>query len=238
MILNKINNAITAVYDEITKLSNNNENWQKYSEQDFIREAAICICSSQMRYEVAVAAGNKIANLNSIKNGDFYLSERCINDIKTAFIEPLNVCIDLKQRTIYPRFKNRIVHNLVQTFKTFRENDLTFKSILIKSVNGKQARKKLTESVTGFGPKQASLFLRGIGYCSDLAIIDTHILDYLRLVRGITPKISTLSTFPIYEQIDNEFIQIANDFQYKVGNFDLAIWITMRVAKKESFVWE
>lgn len=108
----------------------------------------------------------------------------------------------------------------------------------MESVNGKHARKILIESVTGFGPKQASLFLRNIGYCTELAIIDTHILAYLKLVRGITPKISTLSNFLKYEKIENEFIQIANDLQFKVGNFDLAIWITMRVAKKESFVWE
>lgn len=88
MKLNYINNAITAVYNEISKINCNSENWQQYSEIDLIREAVICICSSQMRYEVAVAAGNKIANLNSVINGDFYISDSFLDDINTAFLEP------------------------------------------------------------------------------------------------------------------------------------------------------
>ncbi len=110
MNLNLINEAISQVHDEITKINFNKVNWQNYTEQDFIREAAICICSSQMRYEVALAAGNRIANLNSIKNGNFYSSNDCLFEIQSVFTEPLTVNIEGIQRIIYPRFKNRIIY--------------------------------------------------------------------------------------------------------------------------------
>jgi N-glycosylase/DNA lyase len=96
----------------------------------------------------------------------------------------------------------------------------------------------LTKNVIGFGPKQASLFLRRIGFSSELAILDTHILDYLKIARGIAPKLSTLSSIMGYEKIEHEFVNIAAEFNHIVGNVDLAVWVTMRVAKREMILWE
>jgi len=88
--------------------------------------------------------------------------------------------------------------------------------------------------VAGFGPKQASLYLRRIGYCADLAVLDIHILDYLRLSQGSAPQPSYLSRISSYELIEAEFRDIANDFGFGLGRVDLAMWITMRVAKREA----
>jgi N-glycosylase/DNA lyase len=94
----------------------------------------------------------------------------------------------------------------------------------------------LVAAVSGFGPKQTSLFLRRIGYCSELAVLDTHVLDYLRMACGIRPKPGALSRLSSYEYVENEFRRVAKEFGYAVGCVDLAMWVTMRVAKREAMV--
>ena len=90
--------------------------------------------------------------------------------------------------------------------------------------------------VWGFGPKQASLFLRRVGYCSDLAVLDVHVLDYLQLARGLSPSPSKLGRLSFYEEIEDTFREISVEFGYSVGCVDLATWVAMRVAKKEALL--
>ncbi|MEA4967094.1 MAG: hypothetical protein VB048_03105, partial [Bacteroidaceae bacterium] len=58
----------------------------------------------------------------------------------------------------------------------------TIKEILINAETSSEARNSLISICVGMGYKQSSMFLRNIGFCFDLAIIDTHIIDYLKLV--------------------------------------------------------
>lgn len=153
--------------------------------------------------------------------------------MKVVFDEPLEVKINNEIRSVYPRFKNRIISYISRTFQAFALNNISFSSILYNAVTPKDARICLMSHVTGFGPKQASLFLRRIGYSSELAVLDTHILDYLKIARGIRPKPSTLSRISGYEEVEHKFVDVASEFNHIVGNVDLAVWITMRVAKRE-----
>ncbi|HOK67558.1 MAG TPA: hypothetical protein PK054_12225 [Anaerohalosphaeraceae bacterium] len=228
-----INETIAAVCQEIAKTSKKKMDWHSLSEVDYVREATICICSSQMRFEIAEAAGNRVAQMESLKQRNFYSSITTLQEMEKIFDNPFDVNINGKARNIRPRFKNRYFFYLSQTFQAFASNNLSFSTILSSATTSKNARYALTRNVVGFGPKQASLFLRRIGFSNDLAILDTHILDYLQIARNIRPKLSMLSNLCVYEKIENEFANIASEFNHIVGTVDLAVWITMRVAKKE-----
>jgi N-glycosylase/DNA lyase len=125
---------------------------------------------------------------------------------------------------------------LATTVTTMRDQDQSLRKILFSAGSARKARESLVKQVWGFGPKQASLFLRRVGYSAQLAVLDTHIIDYLRLARGIDPKPSALSRLPGYEQIEAEFQRVAAGFGHSVGCVDLAMWVTMRVAKREA-IW-
>ena len=116
------------------------------------------------------------------------------------------------------------------------KRNMSLRMILCSAQSSRHARELLVEAVWGFGPKQASLFLRRIGFCSSLAVLDTHVLDYLRLARGIDPKPGVLSRLSTYEKIEAEFKIVAEEFGHSVGCVDLAMWITMRVAKREAML--
>jgi N-glycosylase/DNA lyase len=237
MNIQLINETIASVCHEIAHSSERKLHWLEMGEVDYIREAAICICSSQMRYEVAEAAGNRIAKMDSLKQKDFYSSINTLHELENVFAEPLEMEINGKTRIGYPRFRNRTISYLIRTFQAFSSKNLSFRSILRGATTPKDARVALTRNVIGFGPKQASLFLRRIGFSCELAILDTHVLDYLKIVRGIAPKLSMLSSILGYEKIEHEFVNIASEFNHMVGDVDLAVWVTMRVAKREMVLW-
>lgn len=236
MSLVAINSTIKALCEEITLLQSNLQvKWEVLSEEELLFEIAVCMFSSQMVFEVAVAAASRIKTLNLINGTSFpqHLTQaRYQTMVRDAFSEPLAVQVDGSTKDIVMRFRNRLSTMLAATVYNLYGKGLSLRSILSAAATPSQARRLLVENVIGFGPKQASLYLRRVGFCAELAVIDTHIVDYFKLATGIDIRPSSLSRISSYEKIEVEFSQIASQFGYTIGCVDLAIWITMRVAKR------
>jgi N-glycosylase/DNA lyase len=72
---------------------------------------------------------------------------------------------------------------------------------ILKTFQGDERRTWLVQNIKGLGYKEASHFLRNIGY-DDYAIVDSHILDILARYRLITrPKTLTKKTYIEIETI-------------------------------------
>lgn len=234
MNLVALDHAIGALCSELGSLPPAEADWRLLPEEDLLHEATICIFGSQMVFEVAVAAANRVraSGLLSVDRISGSASEHktCL---LTALSDPLAVEINGEHHTMLPRFRNRLVSLLASTVEEVHGRQSSLQAILSSAQSAQHARASLIKAVSGFGPKQASLFLRRVGFSSELAVLDTHVLDYLRMSRGIEPKPGILSRLVTYECIEVEFERVANKFGYPVGCVDLAIWVTMRVAKRE-----
>jgi N-glycosylase/DNA lyase len=234
-----LNRTIQEMCIEVNALCDKQQNWWEFTEEHLLREAAVCMFSSQMIFEVAEASVNAIAKKGLLEGGYVY---GCAADYKSQLVsvlsEPITVKGNMgKSKKIRPRFKNRLASLLTTTIQNIHGQGSSLRKILANAKSAKHAREILVDRVWGFGPKQASLFLRRVSYCSDLAVLDTHVLDYMRLARGVDPKPSSLSRLSSYESIESQFENIALEFGYSVGCVDLATWITMRVAKREAKLW-
>ena len=217
------------------------QNWDSYTEEDLLYEACVCIFGSQMVFEVAEAAAQTLRDQGLLRPPTIFVQiENYKELLVVAMSGSFSISSNGKKRKLRVRFKNRSASLLVATLARMRAQEETFVKILQTCSHSpfpaQEARKHLIRVVCGFGPKQASLFLRRIGFCFDLAILDTHIIDYLRAKRGIDLKPSALSQLRRYEEIEAEFRKIAKEFGYPVGCVDLAMWVTVRVAKREA-VW-
>ncbi len=82
-------------------------------------------------------------------------------------------------------------------------------------------RSWLVKNIKGLGMKEASHFLRNIGFF-DFAIIDFHIIDIL-VENQIIEKPKTL-TKKKYVEIENILKGIANQVNLKPGILDLVLW--------------
>jgi N-glycosylase/DNA lyase len=91
----------------------------------------------------------------------------------------------------------------------------------LKSRSGKQAREWLVKNVRGLGWKEASHFLRNIGF-EDLAIIDFHILDLL-VGEGLIKRPKNL-TKRRYLEIESVLEGIAEKAGLTLAELDLYLW--------------
>ena len=237
MTLAMIDRAVQALCLEVAALDAEQTNWHVLAEEELLHEAAICIFGSQTHFEIALAAANRARSSGLFRPTALRAkSSRYEARVVSVLSKPLRVHIGGRRRTTLPRFRNRLASLLCATIERIYGHGLSFKSILSKSLSARDARESLVEAVSGFGPKQASLYLRRVGFSADLAILDTHILDYLKMARGVEPKPGSLSKLSTYEQIEREFRQVAREFGHAIGCVDMAMWVTMRVAKREALL--
>jgi len=85
-----------------------------------------------------------------------------------------------------------------------------------------EARAWLVENVKGLGWKEASHFLRNVGYF-DVAIIDRHILSNLR-EHGVIPDNKKGLTKRRYLEYEGILRRMADDLGMSLGELDLYLW--------------
>jgi N-glycosylase/DNA lyase len=202
----------------------NNVHWTNHSESDLLKELTLCILSSSIRYEVALLYAIKMEKqkyfARAIHNG------LCEFQICDCLMEP----VLLQGRFIRYRFPKTKGKQLFNTINNIYGNKLTIKEILLNAETSIKAREILISMCTGVGHKQSSMFLRNIGFGYDLAIIDTHILDYLRLIDVLPADINVKSRFE-YSAIEELYHRYAQSRQLDVQKLDVAIWNIMKAYK-------
>ena len=91
----------------------------------------------------------------------------------------------------------------------------------IDSSNGEELRDWLVKNMKGLGHKEASHFLRNIGF-DDFAIIDFHIIDVLVTYKLVErPKTLTKRK---YLEIENTLRDIAKQTNLTLAELDLYLW--------------
>ncbi len=103
-----------------------------------------------------------------------------------------------------------------------REHVSHIKELLQSQKNSRQAREWLVTNIMGLGMKEASHYLRNVGYF-DLAIIDRHILSNMIELKIIpeAPKSLTKKRYLEYEVILDS---AARKLGMPLGEMDLYLW--------------
>ncbi|RLG43663.1 MAG: N-glycosylase [Thermoproteota archaeon] len=160
------------------------------------------------------------ANFNAEKS--IVIQENIDNGFLTLSLEEL----EHKLRVLghrYPRARARYIVEARKYVYNLKNRLRAFSSSL-------KAREWLAENIKGIGYKEASHFLRNIGY-KDLAIIDFHIADLLDRY-GIIMKPKTI-TRKRYLEIEEVLRLIAKELGISLAELDLYLWYleTGRVLK-------
>ena len=92
----------------------------------------------------------------------------------------------------------------------------------VSGLNGFSAREWIVKNVKGIGYKEASHFLRNVGY-TNLAILDRHILN-LMVEEGLLKKKPKTLTRKLYLEIENIFLRIADKVGMNAAELDLYMW--------------
>ena len=167
----------------------------KKSKNKLFKELCFCILTANFNAEKCINIQKKIGD------GFLTLSE---DELAERLVE-------LGHR--YPNIRARYISDSVKCRGSLKD--------IIRSSSGEELREWLVKNVRGLGYKEASHFLRNIGF-DDFAIIDFHIIDILVKYNFIKkPKVLTKRR---YLEIERLLKEIAIKLGLNLAELDLYLW--------------
>jgi N-glycosylase/DNA lyase len=191
-------------------------------------EAAGCILASQVPHSMAVAAFERL-----ILSGLLPCSEQPTGyqTWRLAIVAALSNPLSLSYPRRY-RFPNRAAGNLSRFVALLPAAERA----LHPPADPRAARRELVSLRCGLGPKQASLLLRNLGLAKDLAVLDSHILSFMRLT-GLLTCTRPPTNLASYETIEDRFCGFSIGFGEPLDRLDVAVWAVMRELRSSEVQW-
>lgn len=165
----------------------------------YFYELCYCILTPQ------TSAINADRAVHQLEKDDFFLKN----------FDPLDI---LSDRNHYIRFHITKAKRLIEMKGKY---DI-ISQILNSKMKGEKKREWLVENVKGLGMKEASHFLRNIGY-QGLTILDRHILKHLVLCK-LYKNIPNVSSKKAYLSVEKRFKKFAKIVNIPVEELDLLFW--------------
>ena len=231
--LESIERSVLKVCEHI---DNKNEalEWYTYSEEQLWHELVSCILGSQVQYETVKGCINHLIedgllDIKKILREQDIAQEEITKELNKSIYPPFENGRGYRYR--YPNSKSKYI---VKTCLEIYGEGISLGLILDRCSDAFETREILIKKCMGIGPKQASLFLRNISYCKDLAIIDSHVIDYMKLMK-LNEDIDSRSIANKNQYLTNEQILLsyADNREKTLASLDYAIWIVMRLIKRE-----
>lgn len=199
-LMSKLPEQIKTRYKELKQdIKNRLEEFTNVAENKYFYELCFCICTPQSK------AANAFIVQKVLEQKKFLT--------KPFKIEPL-----LRKKENYIRFHNTKAKRLLQARKIYPK----VLEILSSDLSPAQKRDWIVTNVNGIGMKEASHFLRNIGY-RNLAILDRHILKHLVLC-GLYNEVPKLASKKDYLAVEKRFLQFSKQVKIPVDELDLLFW--------------
>jgi len=199
---------LNEIYDQIririTERLNDFKNiWVKSNDDEIFTELVFCILTPQSKARVCWKAVTRLIERKLFLSNDQKLISDTINDV---------------------RFKNNKARYIISAKDLFYKNGkCSIKQIINDFTDPVSARDWLVNNVKGIAYKEASHFLRNIGFGENLAILDRHILKNLKIFE-IIKEIPQSLTRERYVDIENRLILFAKEINIKPDHLDFVLW--------------
>jgi N-glycosylase/DNA lyase len=203
--LKQIYNANKSMFEK--RLASFKKVWTQGNDLKIFAELCYCLCTAR---EKAKNALNAVASLSEnnyevLIRGDKKKIDKVLCENNIA-LHPDKADRIIKNRKIfYPNTKHIL------------QSKYCFDDI-------KKTREELVRDIVGFGFKEASHFLRNIGFGGNLAIIDRHIKNQLVKYGVIADDVkSTSITKKRYYEIEEKMIQFAHKIKIPIDILDMLL---------------
>jgi N-glycosylase/DNA lyase len=171
----------------------------KKSNEDWYSELCFCILTANSRAKTAINIQNELGY-----KGFFEKNQQELEKIIS------------KNKHRFSSMKSRYL------IKAREHKNLQLKINELISKGQEQVRNHLAENILGIGLKEASHFLRNIGFF-ELAILDRHILALLK-AHGYINEVPKTLTKKEYYRIEKIFQKIASELKMSPAELDLYMW--------------
>jgi N-glycosylase/DNA lyase len=179
------------------------DKWEKGTEDDVLAEMLFCILTPQSKARGCWSCMESIIKKRLLKTG----SEK-------------QVLAELK----YPRFKYKKAKYFIEAREKFIKNGkVTIKQFMSGFKNAVEMRDWFQQNIKGYGLKEASHFLRNVGFGEDIAILDRHILRNLKKL-GVIKEIPGHISLKLYHEIEEKMKAFAKKVMIPMAALDLILW--------------
>lgn len=187
----------------VSRLREFEECWTDKTDEEILTELSFCILTPQSRAKFCWEAIIALKEENLLLKGT-------VDRIR----EKLH-CV---------RFHNKKAQYLVDARRLFMKNGrVSIKPLLREFADVYERREWLVKNIKGLGYKEASHFLRNLGFGKDIAILDRHILRNLKLL-GVIGEIPESIGRNKYFEIEKNMAGFAKEIDIPLDHLDLLLW--------------
>jgi N-glycosylase/DNA lyase len=195
-----------------SRLSEFRQIWERGDDDEILRELFFCLLTPAARAHAAWQALSRLREGGLILSGDGGYTD----------FEARVARIARELNTV--RFKNNKARNLVLAEKRFNgAGKPSIRTELLRFHTTHKMREWLVPSIRGIGYKEASHFLRNIGFFEDIAILDRHILRNLMRF-GIIEEVPEGLSRKRYLHIEEQMRVLAKRLRIPLHHLDLLLW--------------
>ncbi|MEE8300368.1 MAG: N-glycosylase/DNA lyase [Desulfatiglandales bacterium] len=189
--------AIRSRLDEFKKI------WRKKTKEEIFAELVFCILTPMSRARSCWAAVESLMRKGVLFTGDTNQIVRELNGVRFIY-KKSGYIVEARERFLM-------------------DSKISMRSILSQINCGHEARKWLVQHVKGIGYKEASHFLRNIGFEQSLAILDRHILKNLESF-GMIEEIPGSLSRKRYLEVEKRMMEFSKAIQIPMSHLDLVMW--------------
>jgi len=177
--------------------------WKKGTKKEIFAELVFCILTPQANGKACWSAVE-----NMIRKGVLFTGDR------GQIVKELSRARFIQKKSAY----------IVEAREKFLlDSKASLKSIISQIGDGYKAREWLVQNVKGIGYKEASHFLRNIGFEQNLAILDRHIVRNLQFV-GVIKEIPGSLSKGRYFDIEKRMTEFSKAIQIPMSYLDFVMW--------------
>jgi N-glycosylase/DNA lyase len=179
--------------------------WIYSSDEDLFTEMAFCVFTPQTKAHSGWNAASQLIDTKLLFTGEAEEIGPIISSNGVRFHKNKSRYLLENRSKFYPNTKNIIMDYLNDDILTAREN--------------------LKKDVKGWGYKEASHFLRNIGFGNEIAILDRHIMRTL-VNEGVIPKIPS-DVNKNYLNVEKKMINYCKRMNIEPDAMDLVMWYSV-----------
>lgn len=195
-------------------------------EEKLIYELTVSLLGSLSKHEHTVHFSNLIKE-KLISTGEYKTIDRIeLTERILKLLSPIDGSLKC-------RFSKSRSQNIANAIHYIFVNYGSVKNMIGTYDCESKLRAFLVKEIKGIGPKQASFFIRNIGYSDSIAILDSHIVFFLNAIKLLDSPKPNLSCISTYQKLESNFKSYSQEMGYSVGIVDQAVWIFTRVLKRE-----